>query len=125
MSTPVTRSPFHADRRIRTPVELPHCSLSWAESLQSPEDVDDAQERIAATTSFWRSWLSQARVPDHRFRPSIERLLRVASPLGLYAEEFDVDGGRHLGNFPQAFSHLAVLDAAGRIILGKRLDELR
>jgi GH15 family glucan-1,4-alpha-glucosidase len=34
----------------------------------------------------------------------MERLLRIASPLGLYAEELDVDGERHLGNFPQAFS---------------------
>ena len=33
----------------------------------------------------------------------VERLLRVASPLALFAEEFDVDTGRHLGNFPQAF----------------------
>jgi GH15 family glucan-1,4-alpha-glucosidase len=37
----------------------------------------------------------------------MERLLRVASPLGLYAEEYDFETGRHLGNFPQAFSHLA------------------
>jgi hypothetical protein len=37
----------------------------------------------------------------------MELLLRVASPLGLYAEEFDTSTGRHLENFPQAFSHLA------------------
>jgi GH15 family glucan-1,4-alpha-glucosidase len=47
----------------------------------------------------------------------MERLLRVASPLGLYAEEFDAGTGRHLGNFPQAFSHLALMEAAGRIML--------
>ena len=41
----------------------------------------------------------------------MERLLRVASPLGLYAEEYDVDTGYHLGNFPQAFSHLALIEA--------------
>jgi Glycosyl hydrolases family 15 len=40
----------------------------------------------------------------------------IASPLGLYAEEFDVDTGRHLGNFPQAFSHLALMEAAARIV---------
>ena len=48
-----------------------------------------------------------------RARDLMERLLRVASPLGLYAEEFDADTGRHLGNFPQAFSHLALIEAAG------------
>jgi GH15 family glucan-1,4-alpha-glucosidase len=53
----------------------------------------------------------------------MERLLRVASPLGLYAEEFDVGTGRHLGNFPQAFSHLALIEAAARIILPELLGE--
>jgi GH15 family glucan-1,4-alpha-glucosidase len=54
----------------------------------------------------------------------LEKLLRIASPLGLYAEEFEVDRARHLGNFPQAFSHLALIEAAGRIILNERLEEL-
>ncbi len=53
----------------------------------------------------------------------MERLLRVASPLGLYAEEFDVATGRHLGNFPQAFSHLALIEAAARIIVPEMLGE--
>jgi GH15 family glucan-1,4-alpha-glucosidase len=53
----------------------------------------------------------------------MERLLRVASPLGLYAEEFDTETARHLGNFPQAFSHLALIEAAARIIVGERLAE--
>ena len=56
-------------------------------------------------------------------RDLMERLLSIASPLGLYAEEFDGATGRHLGNFPQAFSHLALLDAAARIILAERMDE--
>jgi alpha,alpha-trehalase len=56
-------------------------------------------------------------------RDLMEKLLRIASPLGLYAEEFDVDTGRHLGNFPQAFSHLALLEAAGRIMLPELLEE--
>ena len=53
----------------------------------------------------------------------MERLLRVASPLGLYAEEFDVDTGQHLGNFPQAFSHLALIEAAARIIVPEMLAQ--
>jgi GH15 family glucan-1,4-alpha-glucosidase len=56
-------------------------------------------------------------------RDLMERLLSVASPLGLYAEEFDTDTGRHLGNFPQAFSHLALIEAAAGIILAERLPE--
>jgi GH15 family glucan-1,4-alpha-glucosidase len=54
----------------------------------------------------------------------MERLLSEASPLGLFAEEFDTTTGRHLGNFPQAFSHLALLDAAGRIVLRDLLAEM-
>ena len=53
----------------------------------------------------------------------MEKLLRVASPLGLYAEEFEPSTGRHLGNFPQAFSHLALLDAASRIIVAEMLPQ--
>jgi GH15 family glucan-1,4-alpha-glucosidase len=59
-----------------------------------------------------------------RARDLMERLLSVASPLGLYAEEFDTSTGRHLGNFPQAFSHLALIEAAARIVLAERLAEL-
>ncbi|MGH1562997.1 glycoside hydrolase family 15 protein [Mumia sp. DW29H23] len=54
----------------------------------------------------------------------MERLLRIASPLGLYAEEFEVDRARHLGNFPQAFSHLALIEASARIIMADRREEM-
>jgi GH15 family glucan-1,4-alpha-glucosidase len=56
-------------------------------------------------------------------RDLMERLLRVASRLGLYAEEFDAETGRHLGNFPQAFSHLALMEAAARIIVPEMLAQ--
>jgi GH15 family glucan-1,4-alpha-glucosidase len=58
-----------------------------------------------------------------RARDLMERLLSVASPLGLYAEEFDPTTRGHLGNFPQAFSHLALLEAAAPIIVAEAIPE--
>ena len=43
-----------------------------------------------------------------------------ASSLGLYAEEFDAHSGRHLGNFPQAFTHLALINAVTHVIRDER-----
>ena len=43
-------------------------------------------------------------------------MLGFASPLGLYAEELDARSGRHLGNFPQAFTHLALINAVMHVI---------
>ncbi|HET9124079.1 MAG TPA: glycoside hydrolase family 15 protein, partial [Solirubrobacteraceae bacterium] len=51
-----------------------------------------------------------------RARLLCERLLGYASPLGLYAEEVDPETGRHLGNFPQAFTHLALINAVMHVI---------
>jgi GH15 family glucan-1,4-alpha-glucosidase len=49
---------------------------------------------------------------DHAAVP----LLSYASPLLLYAEEIDPRSGRHLGNFPQAFTHLALSNAVMHVI---------
>ena len=49
------------------------CSLSWAEGLASPMSVDEANERLAATTRYWRAWLDRSRRVDHRWREPIER----------------------------------------------------
>jgi alpha,alpha-trehalase len=60
-------------RHILQPGERAYCALSWAEKLAAPEDVDQAEERLAATSRFWRSWLSRARIPDHRWRDPVQR----------------------------------------------------
>ena len=51
-----------------------------------------------------------------RARDLCDKLLSYASPLGLYAEEIDARSGRHLGNFPQAFTHLALINAVMHVI---------
>jgi GH15 family glucan-1,4-alpha-glucosidase len=59
-----------------------------------------------------------------RARDLMERLMKTASPLGLFAEELDPETGRHLGNFPQAFSHLALVEAAARLIVAESLADV-
>jgi GH15 family glucan-1,4-alpha-glucosidase len=90
------------------------------------EETDDGLSGKEGSFLICSFWLVSALavVGEHqRARDLMERLLSIASPLGLYAEEFDTSTGRHLGNFPQAFSHLALIEAAGRIILAERLLE--
>jgi GH15 family glucan-1,4-alpha-glucosidase len=89
-------------------------------------ETDDGLSGKEGTFLICSFWLVSALaiVGEHqRARDLMERLLRVASPLGLYAEEFDAATGRHLGNFPQAFSHLALIEAASRIILHEFMEE--
>ena len=50
-----------------------YCALSWAEELATPADGADAEARIAATIRFWRRWLDESRIPDHRWREPIQR----------------------------------------------------
>jgi alpha,alpha-trehalase len=87
------------------------------------DDGLSGKEGTFLICSFWLVSALAAIGEMQRARDLMERLLREASPLGLYAEEFDVDTSRHLGNFPQAFSHLALIEAAARIILAERLEE--
>jgi GH15 family glucan-1,4-alpha-glucosidase len=89
-------------------------------------ETDDGLSGKEGTFLICSFWLVSALTIVGEMRRAtdlMERLLRVASPLGLYAEEFEVDRARHLGNFPQAFSHLALIEAAARIILHDRLQE--
>jgi len=90
------------------------------------EETDDGlsgEEGSFLICSFWLVSALAIVGELQRARDLMERLLRIASPLGLYAEEFDVGTGLHLGNFPQAFSHLALIEAAARIIIHERLQE--
>jgi GH15 family glucan-1,4-alpha-glucosidase len=90
------------------------------------EETDDGlsgKEGSFLICSFWLVSALAVVGELQRARDLMEKLLSVGSPLGLYAEEFDTSTGRHLGNFPQAFSHLALIEAAARIILAERLEE--
>jgi GH15 family glucan-1,4-alpha-glucosidase len=84
------------------------------------EETDDGLSGKEGTFLICSFWLVSALAIVGELQPArdlMDKLLRIASPLGLYAEEFDADTGRHLGNFPQAFSHLALMEAAARIVV--------
>jgi GH15 family glucan-1,4-alpha-glucosidase len=91
------------------------------------DETDDGLSGKEGTFLICSFWLVSALAvigEEQRARDLLERLIRISSPLGLYAEEFDTETGHHLGNFPQAFSHLAMIEAAGRLILAERIAEL-
>jgi alpha,alpha-trehalase len=85
------------------------------------DDGLSGKEGTFLICSFWLVSALSIVGEAQRAHDLMERLLRVSSSLGLYAEEFDAGTGRHLGNFPQAFSHLALIEAAARIILAEQL----
>ena len=66
--------------------------------------------------SFWLVSTLAMIGETERAHALCEKLLSLAGPLLLYAEEIDATTGQHLGNFPQTFSHLALVDALSRLI---------
>ncbi len=71
-------------------------------------------------------WLVQVRALQGRLdeaRELFERLLDFRNDVGLLSEEYDPVAGRQLGNFPQAFSHLALVDAAVALEKGRGIQE--
>ncbi|HEV8651465.1 MAG TPA: glycoside hydrolase family 15 protein [Actinomycetes bacterium] len=109
------------DPRIRKTV------LAVAEELTVDELVlryrvgqtDDGFSGEEGTFTICSFWLVSALVEIGevaRARQLCEKLLSYASPLQLYAEEIDPRSGRHLGNFPQSFTHLALINAVMHVI---------
>jgi alpha,alpha-trehalase len=117
------------DERIRNTViaiaeELTEQGFVLRYRTDETDDGLSGKEGTFLICSFWLVSALSIIGEKQRARDSMERLLRIASPLGLYAEEFESESARHLGNFPQAFSHLALIEAAARIILSERLEEV-
>jgi len=82
-------------------------------------ETDDGLRGEEGTFTICSFWLVSALCEIgelDRARELCEKLLSYASPLQLYAEEIDPRSGRHLGNFPQAFSHLALINAVMHVI---------
>ncbi len=86
-------------------------------------DVDGLPpgEGVFLPCSFWLAQALAMQGRKDEARELFERLLGLRNDLGLISEEYDTGQGRLVGNFPQAFTHLALVDAALQLAEGDPL----
>jgi GH15 family glucan-1,4-alpha-glucosidase len=117
----------HDDERVRATVlaiadELTQDGLVLRYRVSTTDDGLSGEEGTFTICSFWLVSALAIIGEVDRARALFQKLLSFAGPLHLYAEEIDATTGQHLGNFPQAFTHLALIDA-GRRLIALELDE--
>jgi alpha,alpha-trehalase len=113
------------DPRIRATVLAIADELS-AEGFVLRYRTDETHDGFTGTEgsfticSFWLVSALCEIGEDQRARDLCAKLLSFAGPLELYAEEIDTSTGEQLGNFPQAFTHLALINAVLHVIAAER-----
>ena len=91
--------------------------------LRRNRDPFTAGEGAFGACGFWRTeYLAQGGGMVDDALATFESQLQYGNDVGLFAEEIDPDTGEALGNFPQAFSHVGLINAA--LTLRRRVDEL-
>ncbi|HEY6550287.1 MAG TPA: glycoside hydrolase family 15 protein, partial [Solirubrobacterales bacterium] len=116
------------DPRVRATVEtiaaeLTEHGLVLRYKVEETDDGLRGEEGTFLICSFWLvSALSEVGEAAQA-RALCERLLEAAGWLDLYAEELDAPSGRHLGNFPQAFTHLALINAVSHVIADEQRED--
>jgi alpha,alpha-trehalase len=109
------------DERVRNTVlaiadELTEDGLVLRYKVDTTDTGFEGKEGTFTICSFWLVTALAMIGEEKRARDLCKKLLSFVGPLQLYAEEIDTSTGEHLGNFPQAFTHLALIDALGRLI---------
>jgi GH15 family glucan-1,4-alpha-glucosidase len=115
---PLARFLPFTDKRVRGTIEAIERELMRDGFLlryrPKEEGVDGLPggEGVFLPCSFWLASCLHRIGRETEARELFERLLGVRNDLGLLSEEYDPIGKRQLGNFPQAFSHVALVNAA-------------
>jgi GH15 family glucan-1,4-alpha-glucosidase len=127
---PLVRFLPPTDHRIRKTVlaiadELTEEGMVLRYRVEETDDGLSGEEGTFAICSFWLVSALEEINEHNRARELCEKLLSYASGLYLYAEEIDAHTGRHLGNFPQAFTHLALINAVMHVIRSERAEDPR
>jgi GH15 family glucan-1,4-alpha-glucosidase len=109
------------DPRVRATVlaiadELTVNDLVLRYRTETTHDGFTGEEGPVAVCSFWLVSALVEIGEAERGRRLCRKLLSFAGSLGLYAEQIEPDSGRHLGNFPQALTHLALINAVFHVI---------
>ena len=109
------------DERVRATVlaiadELTQDGLVLRYRVEGTDTGFEGEEGTFTICSFWLVTALAMIGETDRAHALCQKLLSFAGPLQLYAEEIDVTTGQHLGNFPQAFTHLALIEAVSLLI---------
>ena len=119
-----------SDERMRATVlaiadELTKDDLVLRYRVEGTDTGFSGEEGTFTICSFWLvSALAMIGETD-RARALCQKLLSFAGPLLLYAEEIDTATGEHLGNFPQAFTHLALIEAVSLLIAAELAEDVK
>ena len=118
LTMPLTGFLPAADERVRSTIEAIERELVQEGFVlryrPQEENVDGlpGREGVFLPCSFWLADCLHLLDRKKEARELFERLLNVRNDLGLLSEEYDPREKRQLGNFPQAFSHVALISAA-------------
>jgi alpha,alpha-trehalase len=109
------------DDRVKATVlaiadELTKDGLVLRYRVEGTDTGFSGEEGTFTICSFWLVSALAMIGETGRAHALCQKLLSFASPLLLYAEEIDTTTGQHLGNFPQAFTHLALIEALSLLI---------
>ncbi len=109
------------DKRIRATVlaiadELTEDGLVLRYKVDGTDTGFEGKEGTFTICSFWLVTTLAMIGETERAHALCQKLLSFAGPLQLYAEEIDTSTGQHMGNFPQAFTHLALIEAVSLLI---------
>src|SRR6202021_3630231 len=113
------------DDRVRATVraiadELTQDGLVLRYKVDGTDTGFSGAEGTFTICSFWLVTALAMTGDTDRARALCQKLLSFAGPLQLYAEEIDTSTGEHMGNFPQAFTHLALIEAASLLIASEQ-----
>jgi len=114
-----------SDPRVRGTIAAIEKHMMWDGFVlrHDPREISDESQPVEGAFLACTLWLADAHVlagDVAKAQALFERVVAVANDLGLLAEEFDPGVGRQTGNFPQALTHIALINTAHNLSVAKK-----